>query len=62
MMQAIRRRGGYVFFPIRARLGFHNVGAQHGGSYWTVRDPLQFELSKLDREGWYGRRVRVGPK
>lgn len=63
VMQAIRRRaGGYARFPVQARLRFHNVGAEYGGSYWKVRNPLRFELWKLDGKGRKTRRVRIGPK
>ena len=63
VMQAIRRRaGGYARFPVQARLRFYNVGAEYGGSYWKVRNPLRFELWKLDGKGKKTKRVRVGPK
>ncbi len=63
VMQAIRRRaGGYALYPVQARLRFHSVGAEYGGSYWKVRSPLRFELWKLDPQGRAARRVRVGPK
>jgi hypothetical protein len=63
VMQAIRRRGGgYALYPIQARLGFHNVGAEYGGSYWKVRSPLRFELWSVNDQGRIGRRVKVGPK
>lgn len=63
VVQAIRRRsGGFALFPVQARLRFHNVGAEYGGSYWKVRNPLRFELWKLDAHGKASRRVRVGPK
>jgi len=63
VIQAIARRGGgYALYPVQARLGFHNVGEEYGGSYWKVRSPLRFELWSLDSRGEPARRVRVGPK
>ena len=63
VMQAIQRRGGgYKLYPVQARLGFHNVGAEFGGSYWKVRSPLRFELWTVGAKGRVDRRVKVGPK
>jgi len=61
--QAIRRRGGgYTFFPTQARLRFFNVGYKWGGSYWKVRNPLRFELWKVDSNEKKIKLVRTGPK
>jgi hypothetical protein len=63
VMQAIARRNGSVaLYPVQARLGFHDVGARYGGSYWKVRSPLRFELWRLGGRGKPFKRVRVGPK
>jgi hypothetical protein len=63
VVQAIvRRGGGYALYPVQARLGFHNVGARYGGSYWKVRSPLRFELWSIDGQGRPAKRVKVGPK
>jgi hypothetical protein len=61
--QAIRRRGGgYALFPTQARLRFFNVGRRWGGAYWKVRDPLRFELWRINEKGRKTRLVRTGPK
>lgn len=61
--QAIKRRsGGYALYPTQGRLRFFKVGYRWGGSYWKVRDPLRFELWRVDRNGKKTRRVRTGPK
>ena len=48
--------------PTQARLRFFEVGYRWGGSYWKVKNPLRFELWKLDPQGRATRRVRTGPK
>jgi hypothetical protein len=61
--QAIRRRGGgFALFPTQARLRFFNVGKRWGGAYWKVRDPLRFELWRIDGHGRKTKLVRTGPK
>ncbi len=61
--QAIRRKaGGHRLEPTQARLRFFNVGEQYGGAYWKVRNPLRFELWRINRRGARTKRVRVGPK
>jgi len=61
--QAIRRKaGGYTLFPTQGRLRFFTVGYRWGGSYWKVRDPLRFELWRVNAAGRKTKRVRVGPK
>lgn len=61
--QAIKRRGGgYALFPTQARLRFFEVGYRWGGSYWKVRDPLRFELWRIDSKGRKTKLVRTGPK
>lgn len=61
--QAIRRRaGGYRLEPTQARLRFFDVGGRYGGAFWKVRNPLRFELWRIDRRGRLTRRVRTGPK
>lgn len=61
--QAIQRRGGgYALFPTQGRLRFFTVGQRWGGSYWKVRDPLRFELWRIDRNRKKVRLVRTGPK
>jgi hypothetical protein len=61
--QAIRRRGGgYALFPTQTRLRFFNVGRQWGGAYWKVRNPLRFELWRIDEYGKKIKLVRTGPK
>jgi len=63
VMQAIARlEGGYWLFPTQARLRFFRVGYRWGGSYWKVRNPLRFELWRLDPRGRRSIRVRTGPK
>ena len=63
VMQAIARRaGGYRLFPTQARLRFFRVGYRWGGSYWKVRNPLRFELWRLDSRGRRSSLVRTGPK
>jgi hypothetical protein len=54
--------GGFRNFPVRAKVHFFDVGYEYGGSYWKVRDPVRFELWRLNGRGALGRRVRVGPK
>lgn len=61
--QAIKRRGGgHALFPTQGRLRFFTVGYRWGGSYWKVRNPLRFELWRIDNKRRKTRRVRVGPK
>ena len=61
--QAIRRtNGSWARFPIQARLRFVNVGATYGGSFWKVRNPLRFELWRVDRNRRKIRLARTGPK
>ncbi|HRV60690.1 MAG TPA: lysyl oxidase family protein [Solirubrobacterales bacterium] len=61
--QAIRKRGGgYSFFPTQGRLRYFNVGYQWGGAYWKVRDPLRFELWRVNANEKKVRLVRTGPK
>lgn len=61
--QAITRRsGGYAFYPTQARLRFFQVGYQWGGAYWKVRDPLRFELWRIDSKRRKTRLVKIGPK
>ncbi|MBN8867355.1 MAG: hypothetical protein J0H98_07360 [Solirubrobacterales bacterium] len=61
--QAIRRRGGgYSLHPTQARLRFFTVGYKWGGSYWKVRDPLRFELWRINAAGKKTKLVRTGPK
>lgn len=61
--QAIKRRaGGYALFPTQGRLRFFTVGYRWGGSYWKVRDPLRFELWRINGNRVKTKRVRVGPK
>ncbi len=61
--QAIKRRGGgYAFFPTQGRLRFFTVGYRWGGSYWKVRDPLRFELWRVNKAGKKTKLVRTGPK
>ncbi len=61
--QAIRRKaGGYALFPTQGRLRFFTVGYRWGGSYWKVRDPLRFELWRVNRAGRKTKMVRTGPK
>lgn len=61
--QAIRRKGGgYRLEPTQARLRFFNVGTQYGGAFWKVRNPLRFELWRINRKGRLTKRVRTGPK
>lgn len=61
--QAIKRRGGgYSLYPTQGRLRFFTVGYRWGGSYWKVRDPLHFELWRLNRKGEKTQLVRRGPK
>ncbi|MCB0870905.1 MAG: hypothetical protein KDB52_08750 [Solirubrobacterales bacterium] len=61
--QAIQRRsGGYALFPTEGRLRFFTVGYRWGGSYWKVRDPLRFELWRINDAGKKTRLVRTGPK
>ncbi|MBK5110094.1 MAG: hypothetical protein JJE10_01860 [Thermoleophilia bacterium] len=61
--QAIRRKNGsWARFPIQARLRFVKVGAAYGGAFWKVRNPLRFELWRVDRTRRKIRMVRTGPK
>ncbi|HMT04679.1 MAG: hypothetical protein KDB48_05535 [Solirubrobacterales bacterium] len=61
--QAIQRRaGGYALYPTQARLRFFTVGYRWGGSYWKVRDPLHFELWRIDEKRRRTKLVRTGPK
>lgn len=61
--QAIKRKaGGYALFPTQGRLRFFTVGYRWGGSYWKVRNPLRFELWRVNKAGRMTRRVRTGPK
>ena len=61
--QAIKRRaGGYALFPTQGRLRFFTVGYRWGGSYWKVRNPLRFELWRINAAGRKTRMVRTGPK
>lgn len=61
--QAIKRRdGGYRQFPTQGRLRYFTVGYRWGGSFWKVRNPLRFELWRVNRDGEMTRRVRTGPK
>lgn len=61
--QAIKRRaGGYALFPTQARLRYHFVGYQWGGAYWKVRNPLRFELWRVNSTGKKTELVRTGPK
>lgn len=61
--QAIQRKaGGHRLEPTQTRLRFFNVGEQYGGAYWKVRNPLRFELWRINRRGTRTKRVRVGPK
>ncbi len=63
VMQAIRRRaGGYALFPTQARLRYFNVGYRWGGAYWKFRNPLRFELWRVDQDGRRTKLVRTGPK
>jgi hypothetical protein len=54
--------GGSQVFRVRARVHFFDVGAEYGGSYWKVQNPVRFELWRLNGQGGLGHRVRVGPK
>lgn len=61
--QAIKRRaGGYRLYPTQGRLRYFTVGYRWGGSYWKVRDPLRFELWRVNGAGKMTKRVRTGPK
>ncbi len=61
--QAIKRRaGGYALYPTQGRLRFFTVGYRWGGSYWKVRDPLRFELWRVNASGKKTKLVRTGPK
>lgn len=61
--QAIKRRaGGYALFPTQGRLRYFNVGYRWGGAYWKVRDPLRFELWRINKAGKKVKLVRTGPK
>lgn len=61
--QAIKRRdGGYSFYPTQGRLRFFNVGYKWGGAYWKVRNPLRFELWRINAAGKKTDLVRTGPK
>ncbi len=60
--QAIKRRGGgYRQFPTQGRLRYFTVGYRWGGSFWKVRNPLRFELWRVNRNGKKNKRVRHGP-
>ena len=61
--QAILRTDGtWARFPTQARLRFVDVGATYGGSFWKVRNPLRFELWRVDQARRKTRLVRTGPK
>lgn len=61
--QAIYRVGGGVeVFRTRAQLHYFNVGAEWGGSYWKVHNPLSMEIWSLDDRNQPKRRLRKGPK
>jgi hypothetical protein len=58
----LRTDGSWARFPTQARLRFVDVGATYGGSFWKVRNPLRFELWRVDRSRRKTRLVRTGPK
>ncbi|HWB68857.1 MAG TPA: lysyl oxidase family protein [Solirubrobacterales bacterium] len=61
--QAIYKVGGGVeVFRTRAQLHYFDVGAEWGGSYWKVHNPLSMEIWSLDDRGRPKRRLRKGPK
>jgi lysyl oxidase len=61
--QAIYRAGGGVdVFRSEMRFHFYDVGAEWGGSYWKVHNPLSMEIWTLDDRRRPLRRVRKGPK
>jgi hypothetical protein len=61
--QAIYRAGGGVeVFRTEMRFHFYDVGAEWGGSYWKVHNPLSMEIWTLDDRRRPLRRVRKGPK
>jgi hypothetical protein len=61
--QAIYRVGGGVeIFRTDAQLHFFDVGAEWGGSYWKVHNPLSMEIWSLDDHRRPLRRLRKGPK
>jgi hypothetical protein len=60
---AIYRAGGGVeVFRTEMRFHFYDVGAEWGGSYWKVHNPLSMEIWTLDDRRRPLRRVRKGPK
>ena len=61
--QAIYRAGGGVeVFRTEMRFHFYDVGAEWGGSYWKVHNPLSMEIWTLDDRRRPLRLVRKGPK
>jgi hypothetical protein len=61
--QAIYRVGGGVeIFRTDAQFHFFDVGAEWGGSYWKVHNPLSMEIWSLDDRRRPLRRLRKGPK
>ena len=61
--QAIYRVGGGVeIFETEIRFHFYDVGAEWGGSYWKVHNPLSMEIWSLDDRRRPLERLRKGPK